>query len=103
MLGDPIRQTLVIDGHNVAVDALGIVAVRLDATGQVEAFAAGGLKSVSAPGLQLDLTERTDLALWRDAKGTWHGVLQGVDEPVPAVLAARTTDWLRLAMPTPLP
>lgn len=28
MLGDPIRQTLVIDGHNVAVNVLGIVAVR---------------------------------------------------------------------------
>ena len=102
MLGDPIRQTLMIDGHTIAVDALGIVAVRLDSKGQVEAFAAGGLNSVSAPGLQLDLAERTDLALWRDAKGAWHGVLQGVDGPVPAALTARTSDWLRLAVPTPL-
>ena len=102
MCGDPIRETLAIDGHQVAVDALGIVAVRLDAKGQVEAFAAGGLQSVNAPGLSIALAERADVALWRDATGAWHGALQGVDGPVPAALTARTKDWLRLAVPTPL-
>ena len=103
MLGDPIRQTLAIDGHEVAVDALGIVAVRLDAKGQVEAFAAGGLKSVTAPGLTIELPQRADLALWRDEKGVWQGVLQGLDGPIPPVLQARAAHWQRLSVPTPLP
>ncbi|MEI7902108.1 MAG: hypothetical protein WCK89_17785, partial [bacterium] len=44
VLGDPIQKTLNVDGHEVAFDAVGVAAVRLDKDGKLEALAAGGLK-----------------------------------------------------------
>jgi hypothetical protein len=44
-----------------------------------------------------------DVALWRDSRGMLRGVLQGWGGPTPAALTILTSNWLRLAVPTPLP
>ena len=99
VLGDPIQQTLKVNGHAVVFDAVGVAAVRLGGDGQVAAMVAGGLKLFRAGDLTLELPERADVALWRDAKGRWQGVLLGHDGPVPDALAAITPNWSRLRMP----
>ena len=101
--GDPIRTTLNVGGHEVTVDAIGVVGVRLRTDGSLAALAAGGLKHFAVGGVTFQLDRPADLALWRDAKGELHGVLQGWEGPVPPSLSALTTDWLRLAVPPPLP
>ena len=100
--GDPIQKTLNVDGHDVAIDAVGVAAVRLDKDGKLEALAAGAMKSFRGGGSTIELPERVDVALWRDAKGQWHGVLQDFSGSVPAALLAFTHDWLRLSVPRPL-
>ena len=100
--GDPIQRTIHVRGRPVAVDAVGLVAVRMDKRGSVEALAAGGLKSLNAGGLKIELPDRVDLALWRDTHGRFHGVLQGWPGAVPAPLQKLTQDWLRLSVPVPL-
>ena len=100
--GDPIQKSIKVNGHDVAIDAVGVAAVRLDKGGKLEALAAGALTSFRCGGLAIELPERVDVALWRDAEGKWHGVLQDFSGPVPAVLLAFTHDWLRLRVPQPL-
>lgn len=100
--GDPIQTTFDVAGTPVAVDAVGVVGVRLSSDGRLDALAAGGLKRIEAADLKIELAERVDVALWRDGQGKWQGVLQGCDGPVPAPLTALTDDWLRLGLPTPL-
>ena len=99
--GDPIRETFKVDGHDVTVDAIGLAAVRLDRLGHVEAFAAGGLRSLGMGELKIELPVRVDVAFWRDSHGLVHGVLQECLGPVPAPLAKLTRDWVRLAVPVP--
>jgi hypothetical protein len=101
VLGDPIQKTIKVNGHAVTFDAVGVAAVRLNKAGKVEAMAAGGLKLFKAGDMTIELPDRADLALWRDAKGHWHGVLQDWTGPNPAVLSSITSDWLRLAVPKP--
>jgi hypothetical protein len=101
VLGDPIRKTVNVRGREVMFDAVGVAAVRLRVDGRLEALAAGALKSFYGGGLKIDLPERIDVALWRDAGGDWHGVLQDWSGPVPAPLAALTADWQRLSVPLP--
>jgi len=102
VMGDPIQKTLKVAGHEVVFDAVGVAAVRLDKGGKLEALAAGALKSFRGGGVTIELPERVDMALWRDNKGNWHGVLQDFNGPVPAALLAFTNDWLRLSVPRPL-
>ena len=99
--GDPIQQNADIDGHEVVFDAVGVGAARLDANGDLNAMAAGGLKRFVGGGLTIELPERLDLAMWR-IDGHWHGVVQGFDGPIPDILTDLTKDWLRLSIPTPL-
>jgi hypothetical protein len=73
--------------------------VRLDGQGKVEAIAAGGLKTFKARDMTIELPERADVALWRDSKGQWQGVLMGHDGPVPDALAGITRKWTRLRLP----
>ncbi len=101
VMGDPIQKTLMVNGHEVAFDAIGIGAVRLDKKGRLVAMAAGGLKSFRGGGVSIDLPERVDVALWHDDRGRMRGVIQGWSVPIPAALTAITVDWLRLAMPAP--
>jgi len=99
--GDPIAETFAWQGHSVAVDAIGVVAIRFAADGQVAAFAAGGLKSVKTDGLDVALPERTDLAFVRSADGRIRGVVQGLAGPLPKALQALAPDWERLCVPLP--
>ncbi|MCX6873635.1 MAG: hypothetical protein NTW21_07480 [Verrucomicrobia bacterium] len=102
VLGDPIQQILRVGSRDVTFDAVGVAAVRLNARGEVEAMAAGGLRRFKADGMSIELSPRADVALWRDANGQMHGVLQDWTGPVPAALSAITGDWLRLAVPEPV-
>ena len=99
--GDPIHETFIWQGHAVTVDAVGIVAIRFESDGKVEAFAAGGLKSLKTEGLEIALPERTDLAFRTDHEGRTRGVVQGLTDPVPEALRAVAADWQRLAVPSP--
>ena len=105
--GDPIQKTIKVTprpgsgpvGHDVSFDAVGVAAVRLDKKGKVEAMAAGGLKKFKAGDMAVELPQRADVALWRDSKGDWQGILQGYDGPVPDALARITRNWSRLRLP----
>jgi hypothetical protein len=102
VMGDPIQKTLNVDGHEVAFDAVGVAAVRLDKDGKLEALAAGGLKRFAVGKTKIELPQRADVALWKDTKGVWQGVLQDYEGEVPADLKAITAHWLRLAVPVSL-
>ena len=65
----------------------------------IEAMAAGGLRHFKAGPVEIKLDQPADLAVWRDAKGVMQGVLQDYQGPVPADLAALTSNWLRLELP----
>lgn len=99
VMGDPIRKTIQVGGANIRFDAVGVAAARLDGKGRLEALAAGALKSFQGGGVSIELPQPIDVAMWRDRRGGWHGVLQGSSGPVPAALAAITADWVRLAVP----
>jgi len=101
--GDPIRTEFDVAGRKVTVDAIGVVGIRLRADGSLDALAAGGLKHIAVGALAIHLDRRADVALWRDADGNLHGVLQDFDGPVPPPLAALASHWLRLAVPPPAP
>ncbi|MCY3018333.1 MAG: hypothetical protein NTW87_04775 [Planctomycetota bacterium] len=108
--GDPIQKTIKVaprhgsgqDGHDVAFDAVGVAAVRLDKDGKLEALAAGGLKSFVVGETKIELPQRADVALWKDPKGVWQGVLQDYAGHVPKDLAALCKNWIRLQVPEPL-
>jgi len=100
--GDLIQRTIRVDGHNVVVDAVGLLAIRLDKRGAVEALAAGGLKRLDAGELKIELADRVDVALWRDRGGKWRGVIQDCSGPIPTGLGKLTDRWVRLSVPIPL-
>ncbi len=100
--GDPIHRTVQVSGHTVTVDAVGLVAIRLDKRGRLEALAAGGLKTLKSDKFNIELPERVDVALWRGRGGKFHGVLQGWSGSVPASLQVLTKDWVRLSVPVSL-
>ncbi len=97
--GDPIQGTYTVGDHSITVDAIGLVAVRLEKDGRLAAMAVGGLKSIRAGRLSIDLAQRMDLALWHDRDGKLRGVLQDYDGTVPPALADLTPNWLRLSVP----
>jgi len=98
VMGDPIRKTITVSGRDVSFDAVGVAAVRLDGTGEVEAMAAGALKSFKTDSLTIDLPERMDLALFKE-HGKWRGIVLGLEGDLPASLTELTGQWSRLRMP----
>ena len=100
--GLPIAETVESNGVKVELEAEGLAAVRAE-NGQVTALAAGGLRRVAGPGLTLALDRPEDLVLLK-IDGEWHGIWQTVDAtgPVPAPLAALTSHWMRLILPSHL-
>ena len=100
-LGDPIKKTLDIGGRKIEVDAVGLVAVRLDEAGKLDAFAAGGLKRISTDGFALELPERVDIVFWHDENGTPRGAVQDWEGPLPACLTGLTENWVRIETPVP--
>jgi len=103
--GDPIRTTIRIGPYKVMVDAIGVVGLRLRADGAITALAAGGLRHLHTRGLDVSLSQRVDLAFWKDTTGETHGVLQDHDGPVPASLTKLLPKckWERISTPVPLP
>jgi hypothetical protein len=99
--GDTIRGELPVGRRYASIDAVGVAALRLDAKGELEAFAAGSLQSLRINNFSLQLKERVDLALWKDAAGQWQGVIQGWEGELPAELTKITTQWTRLKLPVP--
>ena len=99
--GDPINKTIVVNGHNVAFDAVGVAAVRLDEHGKLEAMAAGGLKVFDGGGVEITMPTRADVALWKDENGVWQGVLQDYEGATPKNLMAICKNWIRLEVPKP--
>jgi hypothetical protein len=77
--------------------------VRLAEDGSLISMAACGLKHFRAGRVEITLDKPIDIALWRDAEGNMHGVLQDWPDPIPAPLLALNPDWLRLSVPPPLP
>lgn len=99
VMGDLIQKAIVVDGHNVTFDAIGIAAVRLDKKGKLEAMAGGGLKSFVGGGVEIVMPTRADVALWKDKNGVWQGVLQGYEGEVPENLATFCNRWIFLKPP----
>lgn len=99
VMGDPIRQSFAVGGHEVRFDAVGVAAARVDDEGNLAAMAAGGLKSFSGGGITLALPAPADVAIWRDEQRQWHGLVQGWNGPLPVELTSLTKDWIRLAVP----
>ncbi len=96
VLGDSIKQAFTVDDKQVTVDAIGIAAVRFNPSGDIEAMAAGGMKSFAANGISIVMPERADIALWRNKDGKWEGVLQGYKGKLPEELKAITRNWVRI-------
>ncbi|KAA6300977.1 MAG: hypothetical protein EZS26_002869 [Candidatus Ordinivivax streblomastigis] len=99
--GDLIQKEFQINQSTAFVDAVGIAAARLDENGDLEALAAGGLKSFKVNRFELNLNERADIALWKNENGKWQGVLQGWKGDIPEELLKFTADWSRLEIPVP--
>ncbi len=98
VMGDPIKKTITVRGREVSFDAVGVAAVRMDASGKVEAIAAGALKSFTTDSLTINLSERIDLSLFKN-RGKWRGIVQDYEGNLPAVLTELTEHWTRLRMP----
>ncbi|ULQ52018.1 hypothetical protein [Flavihumibacter fluvii] len=98
VMGDPIQSTIMVNGETVAFDAMGVAAIRLDKNGNVEALAAGGLKKLRAGNFIIELDNRVDLALFKEA-GQWRGIIHGIEEEIPAALTRITSNWGRVQLP----
>lgn len=101
LLGDSINGVFQFEGQTVKADAVGLLAVRFDPKGNLEALAAGGLRTFECSGLSIDLDGSADVALWRDDRKKWHGALQGNGTSIPAVLDEITGEWILLSVPPP--
>lgn len=97
--GDPIRKEFMVNGFPVWVDAVGVAAVRLDDAGNLQALAAGSLKSFRCGTFEISLDQPVDMAVWVDDSGEWRGLLQGWDGPVPGELLKITGRWDRVLIP----
>ncbi|MCE5332268.1 MAG: hypothetical protein LLF95_09020 [Bacteroidales bacterium] len=100
--GDTIRESFKINDFDVTLDAIGVAATRLDENGNLIALAAGGLKYIKSGDFEIKLNNRIDMALWKDFKGKWKGVVQSENQDIPKELLLITKDWIRLNNPTPV-
>jgi hypothetical protein len=92
--GDTIQSKFSMKGYDVFVDAIGVVGVRLDENGELDALVAGGLNEFARGDFKISLDKRTDIALWKNGEGKWKGVIQAYKPmEIPDVLKAITTDW----------
>lgn len=99
--GDIVDSKIKIGKYDVAFNAVGVAAVRLDKNGQVQALAAGGLKLFKTRGVDIQLNERIDLAFWKNDRGEIEGVIQGREGEIPQSLLSITKDWIYLRRPAP--
>jgi hypothetical protein len=101
--GDPIYIRQKYQGVPVFIDAEGVASFRLDKYGKLEAFAAGGLKSFQSGNFRIRLNERIDLAIWKNEKNEWQGMIQGWKKEIPPGLLKITNNWQLVGLPTPVP
>jgi hypothetical protein len=99
VMGDIIDTTININNTNVQFHATGIAAIRLDSAGNVEAFAAGGLKRLNAGNLQIELSEGADLALFKEGS-IYRGIIHGWEGKLPEALTKLTKNWTRVNVPS---
>jgi hypothetical protein len=100
--GDPIRKDTLINNHHVSVDAIGVVGIRFDKAGKLDALAASDLRYFEGGGLVIALDNPIDVALWKDQKGKWAGVIQADKKgEIPDELAKITDQWRWLKLPVP--
>jgi hypothetical protein len=97
--GDRFEERIDVDEASLDVAARGLLAVRLDRHGRVTALAAGELRRFRGGGLSIDLESPTDVALWRAADGSWHGVVQDLGGPLPPSLRRLHARWTHLRTP----
>lgn len=97
-LGDLIFRKLDIAGQQLDVDAIGVVGIRLNKQGDVEALACGGLKSLKVGSFSLNLAERADIALIKEDE-KWKGIIHCNNNAVPDALLALTADWQIVNLP----
>lgn len=98
--GDAIKKTIAIKGHSVSFEATGVVSVRLDREGDLEALAAGSLKKFSLDDFSIILETPEDLALWKDSEGVFHGIVQNYEGPIEEELKKITPHWEYLSLPS---
>ncbi|MCE5307585.1 MAG: hypothetical protein LLG20_08070 [Acidobacteriales bacterium] len=93
--GDAIDETFYCGKTKVRARATGVFAIRVSRAGELQSLAGSDVRLVEAGKLRLEFTQPVDFALWRDAQGALHGVVQG-NAPVPDRLLQLTKDWARL-------
>ena len=96
-----IKSNFKIHDYTISIDAIGVAAVRLDEKGQLQALAAGSLKSFKTGNFEITQDERMDIAFWIDHEGEWQGVIQSNEGIIPPELTNITKKWIRLNIPVP--
>lgn len=97
--GDIIDTCVQINSHRVQINAEGVAAIKLDANGHIQRFAAGGLKHFKCANFNLDLNQRIDIAFWKNGKGEFEGVIQNFKGEIPSQLLEITSNWTFLKTP----
>ncbi|HRP55464.1 hypothetical protein [Agriterribacter sp.] len=97
-LGDTIQRKINIDGQQANVDAIGVTGIRMNAEGEVEALACGGLKTFQGGSLNIHLESRVDVALIKRS-GKWKGIIHSNSAEIPAPLLDITRDWTIVRVP----
>ncbi len=92
--GKPVKSAAV----SVRAKAKGVLACRFDRNGDLVALAASELEYFSGGGIDLKISERSgeirpDIALWKDASGSWKGIFQARKNELPPELKKFTGDW----------
>ncbi len=80
----------------ISAEAVGVLACRFDSKGNLNALAGSEIKKFSGGGLDFDLTNEQslpDIALWKDSKGQWKGIIQSTKNQLPNELKNITSDW----------
>ena len=100
--GDPIKSDFMINGFDVSIDAIGVVGIRLNDQGTLQALAASSLKYFKIKNFTIELEKRLDVVLKKDQEGKWEGIIQTDNmEIIPDVLLSITDNWSFLRMPAP--
>lgn len=88
------------DAPTVSVSARGLFACRFDTDGNPTALAASELKRFEGGGIVLNPEYPVDVALRKNADGSWNGILQATDNRLPNGLdVLPNTQWKFLAIP----
>ncbi|HNU51015.1 MAG TPA: hypothetical protein PKJ98_08990 [Verrucomicrobiota bacterium] len=99
LTGDPIAVEETVSGKPVRATATGVLAIRFDAAGRIDALALGGATRFQGGDLDLEFDRPIDFALWCDASGQRRGVILDWDGPLPAALLTITSHWTRVSTP----